>query len=152
MLLTGTHARTLDDKKRLGLPKRIREQLEDPTALFVSPGPDGCLWVYTRDGLEQLSAKLDESPATGSEARTYRRLYFAQTEEVDVDRTGRILIPERLVQFAGLAREIVLIGVRDHLELWDAARWQQYLAQNAPRFDAVAESAFEKGSRRKDEG
>jgi MraZ protein len=145
MLLTGTHTRTLDDKKRLGLPKRVREQLEDPTTLFVSPGPDGCLWLYTKDGLEQLSAKLDQSPATGSEARVYRRLYFAQTEEVDVDRSGRILIPDRLVQFAGLAHEVVLIGVRDHLELWDAARWQRYLTENAPRFDAVAEGAFEKG-------
>jgi MraZ protein len=145
MLLTGTHTRTLDDKKRLGLPKRVREQLEDPTTLFVSPGPDGCLWLYTKDGLEQLSAKLDQSPATGSEARVYRRLYFAQTEEVDVDRSGRILIPDRLVQFAELSHEVVLIGVRDHLELWDAARWQRYLTQNAPRFDAVAEGAFEKG-------
>jgi len=152
MLLTGTHSRTLDDKKRLGLPKRVREQLEDPTTLFVSPGPDGCLWLYTKDGLEQLSAKLDQSPATGSEARVYRRLYFAQTEEVDVDRSGRILIPDRLVQFAELAHEVVLIGVRDHLELWDAARWQRYLTENAPRFDAVAEGAFERGSRRKDEG
>jgi MraZ protein len=145
MLLTGTHTRTLDDKKRLGLPKRVREQLEDPTTLFVSPGPDGCLWLYTKDGLEQLSAKLDQSPATGSEARVYRRLYFAQTEEVDVDRSGRILIPDRLVQFAGLAHDVILIGVRDHLELWDAARWQRYLTENAPRFDAVAEGAFEKG-------
>jgi MraZ protein len=145
MLLTGTHTRTLDDKKRLGLPKRVREQLEEPTTLFVSPGPDGCLWLYTKDGLEQLSAKLDQSPATGGEARVYRRLYFAQTEEVDVDRSGRILIPDRLVQFAELAHEVVLIGVRDHLELWDAARWQRYLTENAPRFDAVAEGAFEKG-------
>ena len=152
MLLTGTHARAFDDKNRLALPKRIREQLEEPTALFISPGPDGCLWVYTREGLEQLSAKLDQSPATGSEARTYRRLYFAQTEEVDVDRSGRILIPDRLVQFAGLTSEVVLIGVRDHLELWDAARWQQYLAQNTPRFDVVAEGAFEEGRKRKDEG
>jgi MraZ protein len=145
MLLTGTHTRTLDDKKRLSLPKRVREQLEDPTTLIVSPGPDGCLWLYTKEGLEQFLAKLDQSPATGSEARVYRRLYFAQTEVVDVDRSGRVLIPERLVQFAELSHEVVLIGVRDHLELWDAARWQRYLTQNAPRFDAVAEGAFEKG-------
>jgi MraZ protein len=71
-------------------------------------------------------------------------LYFAQTEAVDVDRNGRILIPDRLVQFAGLKHEVVLLGVRDHLELWDAERWHQYLTQHAPRFDAVAESAFRK--------
>jgi MraZ protein len=144
MLLTGTHPRTLDDKKRLALPKRVREQLGDPAVLFVTPGPDQCLWVYTQAGLEQLAAKLDQAPATDAEARVFRRLYFAQTETVDLDRSGRILIPERLVQFAGLQHEVVLIGVRDHLELWDAPRWQQYLAQNAPRFDAVAEGAFPK--------
>jgi MraZ protein len=142
MLLTGTHPRTLDDKKRVALPKRVREQLEDPQTLFVTPGPDQCLWLYTEVGLEQLAAKLDQAPATDAEARVFRRLYFAQTEAVDVDRTGRILIPERLLHFAGLGHEVVLIGVRDHLELWDGERWQRYLAENAPRFDAVAEGAF----------
>jgi MraZ protein len=142
MLLTGTHPRTLDDKKRMVLPRRVREQLEDPERLFVTPGPDQCLWLYTQAGLEQLAGKLDQAPATDAEARVFRRLYFAQTEAVDIDRTGRILIPERLVQFAGLRHEVILIGVRDHLELWDAQRWQSYLAGNAPRFDAVAEGAF----------
>src|SRR6516164_4717177 len=106
MLLTGTHPRTLDEKKRLTLPKRVREQLGEPETLFVTPGPDQCLWVYTRPGLEQLAEKLDQSPATDAEARVFRRLYFAQTEAVDVDRAGRVLMPERLVQFAGLQHEV----------------------------------------------
>jgi MraZ protein len=144
MLLTGTHPRTLDDKKRLALPRRVREQLGEPTTLYVTPGPDQCLWLYTQGGLERLAEKLDQAPATDAEARVFRRLYFAQTEAVDLDRSGRILVPDRLAQFAGLRHEVVLIGVRDHLELWDAERWQQYLGQNAPRFDAVAEGAFPK--------
>ncbi len=144
MLLTGTHARSLDEKKRLALPKRVREQLDNPECLFVTPGPDQCLWIYTQAGLEQLAAKLDQTPATDAEARVFRRLYFAQTEAADVDRAGRILIDDRLAQFAGLGHDVVLIGVRDHLELWDAQRWQQYLTANAPRFDAVAEGAFQK--------
>ena len=142
MLLTGTYPRTLDDKNRVGLPRRVRELLADPTTLFVTPGPDQSLWLYSQDGLERLAEKLDRSPATDAEVRVFRRLYFAQTESVDVDRTGRILIPERLLAFAGLKHEVFLIGVRDHLELWDAQRWQQYLLQHAPRFDAVAEGAF----------
>lgn len=142
MLLTGTYPRTLDDKKRLTFPKRIRELLNDPETLFITPGPDQSLWLYTQAGLEQLAAKLDRAPATDAEARVFRRLYFAQTEAVDVDRAGRALIPDRLIQFAGLQHEVVLIGVRDHLELWDAQRWQAYLAQHTPRFDAVAEKAF----------
>jgi MraZ protein len=142
VLLTGTHPRTLDDKNRFVLPKRVRELLDEPDTLYVTPGPDQCLWLYTQAGLEELSAKLDRAPAADAEARVFRRLYFAQTEAIDVDRAGRILIPERLSRFAQLKREVVLIGVRDHLELWDAGRWQEYLAQHAPRFDAVAESAF----------
>src|SRR5438046_2310726 len=73
MLLTGNYQRTLDDKKRLALAKRVREQLGEPGTLYVTPGPDGCLWLYTRDGLDRLAEKLDQSPATDAEARVFRR-------------------------------------------------------------------------------
>jgi MraZ protein len=144
VLLTGTHQRTLDDKNRLGLPKRVRELLGEPSTLFVTPGADQTLWLYTQAELEVLAEKLDHAPATDAEARVFRRLYFAQTESVDVDKAGRILVPERLMTFAGLKHEVVLLGVRDHLELWDAIRWQQYADQHAQRFDSVAENAFRK--------
>jgi MraZ protein len=146
MLLTGTHPRTLDDKKRLVLPKRIREQLGSVTSLFVTPGSDQSLWVFTRDELERLAARLEQSPA--ADARIFRRLFFAQMEEVDLDRSGRILLPERLLPLAGLQRDVILLGVQDHLELWDAGRWQDFLNQNGPRFDAVAEGAFRRGEPR----
>jgi MraZ protein len=145
MLLTGTHPRTLDDKKRLTLPKKIREQLGETTEkLFLAQGLDQCLWIYDTGGLERLSEKLDHTPATDAEARVFRRLFFAQMEAVDLDKAGRLLVPERLVGFADLKHEVVLIGVRDHLELWDAERWQEYLGRNGPRFDAVAEASFQK--------
>ena len=110
--------------------------------LFVTPGADQSLWVYDRRELENLAAKLDQTPATDSEARVFRRLFFAQMEEVDVDGHGRILIPDRLVQFAGLEHEVTLLGVQDHLELWSAQKWQDYWAAHASQFDAVAENAF----------
>jgi transcriptional regulator MraZ len=144
MLLTGTHPRALDDKNRLVLPKRIRDILGQPEVLFVTPGPDRSLWLYTQADLERLAEKLDQAPATDAEARVFRRLYFAQIESVDIDRTGRILLPERLLQFAELKQEVVLIGVRDHLEVWDGGRWREFVEQHAPRFDAVAENAFRK--------
>jgi MraZ protein len=144
MLLTGTYPRTLDDKKRLTFPKKVRELLDDPKTLFITPGPDKSLWLYTQEGLEELSEKLDDVPATDAEARIFRRLYFGRTEAVDMDGNGRVLIPERLLEFAGLGHDVVLIGVRDHLELWEANRWQQYETKHAKRFDKVAESAFHK--------
>lgn len=76
MLLTGTYQRTLDDKKRLVLPKKVREALGDPGSLFVAPGPDKCLWVHTNGELERLAARLDERPATDAEARLFRRLFL----------------------------------------------------------------------------
>src|SRR5205085_11663555 len=118
----GTYPRTLDDKKRMALPKRVRELLRDPAILFVTPGPDQSLWVYPQEALERLAEKLDQAPPTDAGARVFRRLYFAQTEAIDVDRSGRILMPDRLLEFAGLKHEVVMIGVRDHLELWDAER------------------------------
>ena len=84
------------------------------------------------------------APATDAEARVFRRLFFAQMEAVDIDKAGRVLIPDRLVDFAGLKHEVVLIGVRDHLELWDAQRWQDYLGQHGPRFDAGGRGSFQK--------
>jgi len=144
MLLTGTHPRTLDDKNRLTLPSRIREQLGETKQLFVAQGLDQCLWIYDRAGLEKLAEKMDQISATDGEARTFRRLFFAQMEAADLDKTGRVLIPERLVQFARLGHDVILIGVRDHLELWDAERWNEYVNGNAPRYDAVAEATFRK--------
>ncbi|MCE9529540.1 MAG: division/cell wall cluster transcriptional repressor MraZ [Planctomycetes bacterium] len=144
MLLTGTYPRTVDEKSRLVLPKRVRELMNEPAILFVTPGPDKSLWLYTEAELERLAARLDQSPATDAEARVFRRLYFAQTETVDLDKTGRLLIPERLAQFAGLQKEVVLIGVRDHLELWDATRWTSFVNDHAAQFDQIAEKAFEK--------
>lgn len=143
MLLTGTHPRTLDDKNRMALPKRVREQLGEVNQLFVTPGPDQCLWVFDQRNLEALSAKVDQSPATDSDVRVFRRLFFSQMETVDLDGHGRALIPDRLVKFAGLEKEIVLIGVRDHLEIWNAGKWDAYLSEHGPRFDAVAEGAFQ---------
>ena len=144
MILTGTHPRTLDDKKRLVLPRRVRDQLGSINRLFVTPGQDQCLWLFNQEGLERLAEKLDAAPAADREVRVFRLLWFGQAEEVDVDRNGRILLPERMLQLAGLTREVVLVGNRDRLEVWDASRWQRYRSEHAPRFDAVAERVFQK--------
>lgn len=138
MLLTGTHPRTLDEKKRLILPKRVREQLGEPKLLYLTPGPEQSLWLYTRESLERQAEKFDQLPPADSEGRIFRRVYFAQTEEVEVDRAGRILLPDRLLQLATLERDVVLLGVRDHLELWDQQRWQAYVTTHTSNLDNLA--------------
>ena len=98
MLLTGMHPRTLDEKHRVALPKRVREQLGEVDQLNVTPGPDQCLWIFTAEELERLSSKLDQTSATDAEARVFRRLFYAQMDTVDLDRAGRLLIADRLMR------------------------------------------------------
>ncbi len=127
--LTGTHACVLTDGTTLVLPEKVRRMLDEPKTreLFATPGPEPSLWLYTAGGLERLAEQFDRSPQPAARVRGARRAAFAQAEACMVDRGGRALLPERLVQFAGLQQEVVLLGVGDHLELWDAQRWQDYL-------------------------
>jgi MraZ protein len=132
--LTGTHPCTLTDEHGLTLPKRLRQQFGDRAlrTLYAAPGPDQSVWLYTAAGLERLNEQLGRSPAGDSRIRQARRLCFAQAEECGVDRSGHVNLPEHLVQYAGLQQEVVLLGVGDHLEVWDARRWQEYLQKRAP--------------------
>src|SRR6516165_4626439 len=105
MLLTGTHPRTLDEKHRLALPRRVRDQLGPVTRLFITQGQDQCLWLYRPEELERLAEKIDQA-APDVEVRAFRRLFFSNAEAAEVDRLGRVLLPERLVQFAGLQHDV----------------------------------------------
>jgi MraZ protein len=124
--LTGTYPGNLDDKRMLILPKAIREQLGSGETLLVSPGPDHCLWLTNQPHLDRLAEKIEQSPARESDIRVFKRLYFAQTEKVSLSADGRVAISERLAQFAGLQQEVVIVGIDDHFELWDAAKWKDY--------------------------
>ena len=152
MLLTGTFPRTIDEKHRLAIPKRLRDAMglantsEDEEksagAIFVAPGTDGSLALYTEEAFSRLAEQLASSPPTGQDVRAFSRLFYAQAERVDLDRQGRIRIPPELVKLAALDKDVVLVGVRDHLELWDKARWEAYLVQQSAQYDQLAERAF----------
>jgi MraZ protein len=146
MLLTGTFPRTIDEKQRLAIPKRLRDTLgqgpELTSALYAAPGTDGSLALYTEESFARLAEQLAASPPTGQEVRAFSRLFYAQAQRLEVDRQGRIRIPPELVQLAGLAREVILVGVRDHLELWDRKRWDGYLDEQKQQYDQLAERAF----------
>jgi MraZ protein len=124
--LTGTYPGNLDDKRVLILPKAIREQLGSSETLLVSPGPDHCLWLTNQPHLDRLAEKIEQSSAREIDIRVFKRLYFAQTEKMSLSTDGRVKIPDRLAQFAGLQQEVVLVGIDDHFELWDAAKWKDY--------------------------
>ena len=145
MPLTGTFPRVVDEKSRVPVPARLRDQLDDPqaNALYLTPGTDHCVAIYTEKGLQQLAAKLEQSPPTHSSVRAYMRLFYAQAERVEIDSQGRIRLPDRLISLAGIEREVVVIGVQDHMEVWDRKRWEIFVEENTPRFDTLAEGAFQ---------
>lgn len=138
--LTGTYQCSLDEKGQLTLPRSIRDQLNGSDTVLLSPGPDKCLWLTNQNHLERLGERLDQSQANEADVRVFKRLYFAQTEKLAINNDGRVTIPERLGQFAGLHQEVVLIGIDDHFEVWDAARWRSYTQQkSAGHSAAIAE-------------
>ena len=146
MLLTGTFPRTIDEKQRLAIPKRLRDALCQGEAeggvLYAAPGTDGSLALYTEESFSRLAEQLSASPPTGQDVRAFSRLFYAQAQRLEFDRQGRVRIPPELVQLAGLEKEVVLVGVRDHLELWNRQRWETYLAEQQAQYDQLAERAF----------
>jgi MraZ protein len=143
MLLTGTFARSLDEKQRVAIPKRLRDALgSEASVLYVTPGNDGSLGIYTEEELSRLAERLAASSPAQQEVRAFSRLFYSQAERADVDSQGRIRIPPELMRAAGLERDVVLLGVQNHMELWDKARWEAYMASRLPRYDEIAEAAF----------
>lgn len=144
MLLTGSYRRSLDEKQRLSLPKQIRDilGLPDRTRLYLTPGTDRSLGLYTEEGLEALGQRLAQSSPASRDVRAFSRLFYAQAQGVDPDRQGRIRVPQELAALASLGTEVMLLGVRDHLELWDLAAWEKFVAETQPQFDSIAVSAF----------
>lgn len=145
MLLTGTFVRTLDDKQRLALPKPIREALGEPlpAALYLAPGTDGSLAMYTDSVFARLAADMGRLSPAGPDMRAFSRLFYAQAQRVELDRQGRLRIPAEMTGFFQSNKEVVLLGVRDHLELWGRSRWEAYLAAMQPHYDQIAENALQ---------
>ena len=141
MLLTGSYRRTLDDKLRVAVPKQLRDALGFPgkTSLFITPGTDRALAIYTAEVLEQLGRSLDKLSPAAKEAREFSRLLYAQAQPAEVDRQGRMRIPPELAKLAGVQTEVVIIGVRDRIELWDATAWDAFLEKAQPSYDDLTE-------------
>ena len=145
MLLTGTFVRAVDEKLRVAIPKHFREAW-GKQVLYLAPGTDGSLAVYTEDSFSRLAERLAGSSPTGQDVRAFSRLFYAQAQSADLDAQGRMRVPPELARLAGLEKEAVLIGVQDHLELWDRGRWEAYLSEKQQRYDEIAEAAFDRKS------
>lgn len=144
MAFAGIYPRVMDEKRRVAIPKPLREGFEKPTPkkLIVTPGSFDCLWILTPARFEQWGARLLEHREDVSELAAYRRMFYARAEVVELDRQFRILIPDRLLERGKIGNEVSLIGVYDHIQLWDPQRWAEYERAHEGQFDATAEKMF----------
>jgi MraZ protein len=118
-MLTGTFRHTLDAKGRVIIPARFREDLG--AVFMVTRGMDKCLTLYSEADFEALQAKLKESPSAAT--RTVVRYLIGSAHPLELDNNGRAVIPPNLREFAGLEKDVVIMGVSDRVEIWDSKEW-----------------------------
>ena len=123
-MFTGEYRHTVDDKGRIAVPSRFRAQLDD--GAVVSRWLDACLAIHTKSGWDALASKVAGLPITDAGSRLFQRYVFAGAFEAELDRQGRVLVPAYLRDWAGLEGEAVIVGSRDHAEIWSPARWDDY--------------------------
>lgn len=137
----GEYQHTIDAKGRLSIPARFREGLGD--RFVATKGLDNCLFVYPTDEWAKLEEKLKELPFTRADARAFVRFFFSGATECEVDKQGRILIPENLRTYAKLEKDCVVIGVSTRVEIWSRAEWEAYQAKADAAYEEIAEKIID---------
>lgn len=122
-MFKGEYSHSVDAKGRIIMPAKFREILGD--MFVVTKGLDGCLFVYPNEEWKNIENKFREIPLTTKDARKFSRFFFAGAADCEVDKQGRVLIPSVLREFAGLNKEVVLVGVLNRIEIWSKERWQE---------------------------
>ncbi|HKL86018.1 MAG TPA: division/cell wall cluster transcriptional repressor MraZ [Treponemataceae bacterium] len=139
LLLTGEYRNTLDEKGRIMFPIRLRSELEGST-LILTRGIDRCLWLFSPEQWRLLSQKVMESASLfQSQSRSVLRRLIAPAQEVEIDKTGRISIPQSLREFAGLGKDCVFLGINKYFELWDSSEYEHYLGESEADFREATE-------------
>jgi MraZ protein len=128
----GTHYPRLDDKGRLILPAKFRDELAE--GVVVTKGQERCLYVFPAAEFQRITEALSQAPVTAKAVRDYSRVFFASASDEIPDKQGRITIPSPLRQYAGLDKDCVVIGANSRMEIWDSAAWDAYLATQEQAF------------------
>ncbi|MFL6074730.1 MAG: division/cell wall cluster transcriptional repressor MraZ [Mycobacteriales bacterium] len=131
-MFLGTHYPRLDDKGRLILPAKFRDELAE--GVVVTKGQERCLYVFPAAEFQRITEALSQAPVTAKAVRDYSRVFFASASDEIPDKQGRITIPSPLRQYAGLDKECVVIGANTRMEIWDSAAWDAYLSTQEQAF------------------
>lgn len=140
-MFLGEHQHRLDEKSRLIFPAKFREQLGG--TCVMTRGIDHCLFVYPMDDWHQLAQRLKQLPLMKADARAFARLFFSSAVECDLDKQGRIVIPDSLRAYAQLEKECLIVGVSERIEIWAQSVWQSYVSQSAEGFASIAEKLLD---------
>ena len=142
-MFIGEYRHTIDTKKRLALPVKFRKELGDK--VVITRGFENCLIVYPQKEWQVTSDKLGKLPASQFEARGYARIMLAGAMEVDLDKLGRILIPEYLKEYASLGKNVVVCGLFNRLEIWNGENWDSYKGKMEKEVGELADKLKELG-------
>src|SRR3989338_7370230 len=142
-MFIGEYAHNLDDKGRLAVPKKFRGILAK--GAVVTRGPDECLFLYTKVEWTKLAEKLANLPFAQANTRAFARLMLAGAMDVEIDKQGRIVLPDYLRTFAGLSKVAVVAGLYNRLEIWDVSKWESYKKQTEASSNEIAERMAELG-------
>mgnify|MGYP004510989293 FL=1 len=140
-MLIGQFHHNLDEKNRLVIPTKYRLELGE--SFIITKGLEKCLYVYSNKEWEKLVSKLSTLPFNKKDTRGYLRFFFSGASDIGLDKSGRVSICEPLINYAGLKGKCVVIGVNDHLEIWDEDAFNLYLDDNASSLADIAENLFD---------
>ena len=133
----GSFEHCLDEKNRLLIPSRLRGQLG--SKLFIMKGYEGSLAIYPEEGFQKYLNKLESLPFESKISRDIERISLSSVFELDVDKVNRIQIPTALINKYSISKDVVVVGVIDHIEVWSKAKWEQYLKDNEAEFESKSE-------------
>jgi MraZ protein len=140
LVFLGTHTPRLDEKGRLFLPAKYREDLAG--GVVVTKGQERCLYVFPAAEFARIAEALRAAPVTAKAVRDYSRVFFASASDEIPDKQGRVTIPQGLRDYAGLQRDCAVIGANTRLEIWEAAAWDAYRVDQEDAFSTMSEEVL----------
>lgn len=140
-MFMGEFNNKLDTKGRMIVPSKFREDLSEQ--FVITRGLDKCLFGYTHEEWSRIEEKMKNLPLTKRDARKFMRLFFSGATAVEVDKQGRINIPQNLRTYAGLSKDCTIIGVSSRIEIWDSEEWSDFYSDSEENFEDIAEDLID---------
>lgn len=142
-MFIGEYSHSIDNKGRLAIPVKFRGDLAK--GAVVTRGLDNCLFLYPKEEWEKLADKLSKLPISQANTRAFARLMLAGAMDVEVDKQGRIILPEYLRKYAGVLKKVVVAGLFNRLEIWDSTSWNKYKNDTEKNSSDISEKLGELG-------